>query len=136
MFRTLLRGGGATGLPDAARGLAVPGGLGGGGLAALAPALRLVCGVAGAELVLAGREEGEGPKERRGARRSEEEAEAGGAVSQGPEMEGSETLLVKGWSSPALAPPCRGGWEELWSEAEEKLPMIFAGEGVEEEGWE
>lgn len=125
------RGGGTAGAgpPGDARGLAVSGGLGGGGLAAL----RLVCGVAGAELVLAGREGEEGPGERWG-RRSAEEADGGGAGSQGPEMDGSETLLVKGWSSPSPAPPLMGGWEELWSEAEDRLSTLIAGEGEEEEG--
>lgn len=49
-----------------ARGLGADGGRGGGGRAAFNPALRLVCGVAGAELVLAGGGGGEGLGDARG----------------------------------------------------------------------
>lgn len=46
-------------------------------------------------------------------------------------MEGSETLLVKPGSWSLLAP--RGIWEELWSEAEDRLSVLSAGEGEQEE---
>lgn len=53
-------------------------------------------------------------------------------------MEGSETLLVKecSWSLLALPPPPppKGGWEELWSEPEDRLSVLRAGEGEQEEG--
>lgn len=82
--------GGGTGIAlDAARGLGVVGGLGGGGLA-----LRLLCGVAGAERGLAGWGGGEGLGERRLA----EVEGVGVKPPQGPQMEGSDTLLVKGLS--------------------------------------
>lgn len=72
--------------------------------------------MAGAELVLAGVAGGEGLRERRGRRSSEqEEGEAAGAL--GPLMEGSETLLVKGCSEP-----------------DQRLSMLSAGEGEQEEG--
>lgn len=64
----------------------------------------------------------------------EEEGEA--AESQGEQMEGSETLLVKACSWSLLALPLKGGWEELWSEPEDRLSMLRAGEGEQEEGWE
>lgn len=87
----------------------------------------MVCGVAGAELVLAG---GNGDGDRPG--KSLVEGEQG--ESQGPLIKGSDTLLVKGcsWSLTTLPPV--GGWLELWSEAEDRLSMLIAGEGVEEEG--
>lgn len=87
-FSLQVRLGGGTGIAlDAARGLGVVGGLGGGGLA-----LRLLCGVAGADLGLGGWGGGEGLGERRLA-----EVE-GVEPPQGPQMEGSDTLLVKGLS--------------------------------------
>lgn len=49
-------------------------------------------------------------------------------------MEGSETLLVKVCSWSLLGPPPSGGWEELWSEPEERLSVLRAGEGEQEEG--
>lgn len=51
-------------------------------------------------------------------------------------MDGSETLLVKlcSWSLLALAPS--GSWEELWSEEEDRLSTLRAGEGEQEEGCE
>lgn len=82
---SLTLGGGTGTALDAARGLGVVGGLGG-------LALRLLCGVAGAELGLAGWGGGEGLGERRLA-----EVE-GVEPPQGPQMEGSDTLLVKGLS--------------------------------------
>lgn len=88
--------------------------------------LRTTCGVAGAEA--GGATAGEGPREERGSC-SEEEGGAA-AVSLGEQMEGSETLLVKagGWSWACEAS------EELWSELEDRLSMLRAGEGEQEEG--
>lgn len=57
-----------------------------------------------------------------------------GAESLGLQMEGSETLLVKGCSWSLLAAPLKGGWEELWSEPEERLSRLRAGEGEQDEG--
>lgn len=54
--------------------------------------------------------------------------------SHGEQMEGSETLLVKAGSWSLLAPPPRGSWEELRSEPEDKLSVLRAGEGEQEEG--
>lgn len=87
----------------------------------------MVCGVAGAELVLAG---GNGDGDRPGKSLAEEEQ----GESQGPLIKGSDTLLVKGCSWSLTAPPPVGGWLELWSEAEDRLSMLIAGEGEEEEG--
>lgn len=36
------------------------------------------------------------------------------------------------WS--LLALPHNGGWEELWSELEDRLSVLRAGEGEQEEG--
>ncbi|PWA16833.1 hypothetical protein CCH79_00012776 [Gambusia affinis] len=101
------------------------------GRGGLAPVLRLVCGVAGAELALGGNADGEERWEE-WFRRSAEDEEDG--LSPGDEMDGSETLLLKlcSWS---LLPPS-GSWEELWSEEEDKLSMLRAGEGEQEEGCE
>lgn len=97
------------------------------------PELRPVCGVAGAEVALDGAAAGWRPCEARG-RCSEEEDDAG---SHGEQMEGSETLLVKtGSCSPLLALPGLRSWEELWSELEERLSVLRAGEGEQEEGSE
>lgn len=65
----------------------------------------------------------------------EDEEEEGGEAVDGEQMEGSETLLVKlcSCSLPVL-PPTLVGWEELWSEPEDKLSMLRAGEGEQEEG--
>lgn len=49
-------------------------------------------------------------------------------------MEGSEMLLVKACSWSLLTLPPRGGWEELWSEPEDRLSVLSAGEGEQEEG--
>lgn len=49
-------------------------------------------------------------------------------------MEGSETLLVKASCWSLLALPHDGGWEELWSELEDRLSVLRAGEGEQEEG--
>lgn len=77
---------------------------------------------------MAGAEGVEGLMERLGRRSSEQEEGEGETVgSLGPLMEGSETLLVKGCSWP-------GAWEELWSEQEERLSTLRAGEGEQEEG--
>lgn len=62
----------------------------------------------------------------------EEEGEA--ADSHGEQMEGSETLLVKACCWSLLALPPDGGWEELWSEPEDKLSVLRAGEGEQDEG--
>lgn len=63
------------------------------------------------------------------------EEEEGEAVElHGEQMEGSETLLVKECSWSLLAPPPERGWEELWSEPEDRLSMLRAGEGEQEEG--
>lgn len=64
----------------------------------------------------------------------EEEEEGEATESQGEQMEGSETLLVKVCSWSLLGPPPSGGWEELWSEPEERLSVLRAGEGEQEEG--
>lgn len=48
-------------------------------------------------------------------------------------MEGSETLLVKTGSWSPLALRSR---EELWSELEDRLSVLRAGEGEQEEGSE
>ena len=48
-------------------------------------------------------------------------------------MEGSETLLVKAVCWSLLAPL---HWEELWSELEDRLSVLRAGEGEQEEGCE
>lgn len=60
--------------------------------------------------------------------------EGADAESHGEQMEGSETLLVKAscWSLLALSHD--GAWEELWSELEDRLSMLRAGEGEQEEG--
>lgn len=49
-------------------------------------------------------------------------------------MEGSEMLLVNACSWSLLALAHKGGWEELWSEQEERLSVLRAGEGEQEEG--
>lgn len=56
--------------------------------------------------------------------------------SHGEQIEGSEALLVKtgSWSPPAL--PHLRSWEELWSELEDRLSVLRAGEGEQEEGSE
>lgn len=97
----------------------------------MVPELRLVWGVAGAELAFDGRGEGEGLRERCGMRSVEEEE---ATESHGEQMEGSETLLVKACSWSLLAPPPEGGWEELWSELEERDSVLRAGEGEQDEG--
>lgn len=102
------------------------------GLGATVPELRPVCGVAGADVAFDGVAAGWRLCEARG-RCSEEEDEVG---SHGEQMEGSETLLVKtGSCSPLLLPGLRS-WEELWSELEERLSVLRAGEGEQEEGSE
>lgn len=53
--------------------------------------------------------------------------------SQGEQMEGSETLLVKACCWSLLAPPPDGGWEELCSEPEDRLSVLGAGEAEQEE---
>lgn len=63
-----------------------------------------------------------------------EEEEGEPAESPGDEMEGSEILLVKACCWSPLALPPDGGWEELWSEAEDRLSVLRAGEGEQEEG--
>lgn len=91
--------------------------------------LRTACGVAGAEVALGGgAAAGEGPREERGSCSEEEGGEV--AASLGEQMEGSETLFVKagGWSWACEAS------EELWSELEDRLSMLRAGEGEQEEG--
>lgn len=111
--------------PPEASGLGVPEG-------APAPELRPVCGVAGAEVALEDVGAGWRPRE---AWDSCSEEDDDGAGSHGEQMEGSETLLVKaGWSPLALAP--LRSWEELWSELEERLSVLRAGEGEQEEGSE
>lgn len=57
-------------------------------------------------------------------------------MSLGEHIEGSETLLVKLCSCSLLALAPSGSWDELWSEAEDKLSMLRAGEGEQEEGCE
>lgn len=54
--------------------------------------------------------------------------------SHGEQIEGSETLLVKTGSCWLLALPDLRSWEELWSELEERLSVLRAGEGEQEEG--
>lgn len=56
--------------------------------------------------------------------------------SQGEQIEGSETLLVKAGSWSPLALPHLRSWEELWSELEDRLSVLRAGEGEQEEGSE
>lgn len=56
--------------------------------------------------------------------------------SHGEQIEGSETLLVKTGSWSLLALPDVRSWEELWSELEERLSVLRAGEGEQEEGSE
>lgn len=65
-----------------------------------------------------------------------EEDEGEAAESHGEQMDGSETLLVKGCCWSLLALPPNGGWEELWSEPEDRLSVLGAGEGEQEEVWE
>lgn len=48
-------------------------------------------------------------------------------------MEGSDTLLVKLCSWLLVALPPRGSREELWSEQEDKLSVLRAGDGEQEE---
>lgn len=55
--------------------------------------------------------------------------------SHGKQIEGSETLLVKTGSWSPLALP-HLSWEELWSELEDRLSVLRAGEGEQEEGSE
>lgn len=91
--------------------------------------LRTACGVAGAEVALGGgAAAGMGPREERGSCAEDEGGEV--AASLGEQMEGSETLLLKagGWSW-----ACKAS-EELWSELEDRLSMLRAGEGEQEEG--
>lgn len=97
--------------------------------------LRTACGVAGAEVALGGGAAAGGrPREERGSCSEEEVAaeEEAAAASPGEQMEGSETLLVKagGWSWSWACEAC----EELWSELEDRLSMLRAGEGEQEEG--
>lgn len=49
-------------------------------------------------------------------------------------MEGSETLLVKAGCWSLFAPPHDWDWEELWSELEDRLSVLRAGEGEQEQG--
>lgn len=93
--------------------------------------LRPVCGVAGAEVALDDMGAVEGLREARG---SCSEEEGGEAASHGEQMEGSEMLLVKAgcWSWPAV--PRNEACEELWSELEDRLSVLRAGEGEQEEG--
>lgn len=120
-----------------ASGLGFAGGRGGGALAHFVSELRLVCGVAGAELAFDGMAEGWGLSEEWGRRSVEEEEEEGEAAeSHGEQMEGSEMLLEKACSWLLLMLPCKGGWEELWSEPEDRLSVLSAGEGEQEEDWE
>lgn len=96
------------------------------------PELRPVCGVAGAEVAFDGAAGGWRPCEARG-RCSEEEDDVG---SHGEQMEGSETLLVKTGSCSPLVLPGLRSWVELWSELEERLSVLRAGEAEQEEGSE
>lgn len=59
----------------------------------------------------------------------EDEAEGEATESHGEQMEGSEMLLVKALSWSPLALPLKQGLEELWSEPEDKLSVLRAGEG-------
>lgn len=122
-FPWAVGGGGVT----FASGLGVVGGLGGGGRGVLIPALRLVCGVAGAELVLVGTGGGGGLEDGRGFWPE--------AARAGPLMDGSETLLVKGGSWLAATPSGKA-LEELWSEEEERDSVLRAGDGEGELGSE
>lgn len=56
--------------------------------------------------------------------------------SHGEQIEGSEMLLVKTGSWSLLAPADLRSWDELWSEVEERLSILRAGEGEQEEGSE
>lgn len=96
------------------------------GLGAVDPlVLRLVWGVAGAELVYEGTWEGQGLNE---ACWSFEEDTV---ELSGEEMEGSEVLLVMVCSWSLLAPPA-----ERCSELDERLSVLRAGEAEQEEGCE
>lgn len=97
-----------------------------------APELRPVCGVAGAEVAL-GEVGGRWRLWEACGRCSDEEEDAG---PHGEQMEGSETLLVKTGSWPLPPPPDLRRWEELWSELEDRLSVLRAGEGEQEEGSE
>lgn len=85
--------------------------------------------MAGAELAFDGMEVGDGLREGREKPSVEE-----GEVAAGEHIEGSDTHLVKGgsWSLQTLLLPPAGGWQELWSEQEDRLSMLRAGE--QEEG--
>lgn len=79
-------------------------------------------------------------REARGRRSEEEEGDDadddGGVGSQGEQIEGSETLLVKTGSWSPLALAGARSREELRSELEERLSVLRAGEGEQEEGSE
>lgn len=94
------------------------------------PELRPVCGVAGAEVALDDTGAGQRLGEVRGRCSGDD------AGSHGEQMEGSETLLVKTGSWSLLALPHLRSWEELWSELEDRLSVLRAGEGEQEEGSE